>query len=55
MPGCRPDGACSILTDLESANGSRVNGVAVSEVALGVGDRIELGTTVFVVEASSTG
>lgn len=44
-----------ILTDLESANGSRVNGVAVSEVALGVGDRIELGTTVFVVESPSTG
>jgi len=39
-----------ILTDLDSANGSRVNGVAISEVALGAGDRIELGTTVFLVE-----
>ena len=40
-----------VLTDLDSANGSRVNGVAVSEVALGAGDRIEIGTTVFVIEA----
>ena len=44
-----------VLTDLESANGSRVNGVAVSEVALGAGDRIEIGTTIFVVEAVSAG
>ena len=32
-----------VLTDLDSANGSRVNGVAISEVALGAGDRIEMG------------
>jgi hypothetical protein len=44
-----------VLTDLDSANGSRVNSVAVSEVALGAGDRIEIGTTVFVVEAVSAG
>jgi hypothetical protein len=44
-----------VLTDLDSANGSRVNGVAVTEVALGAGDRIEVGTTVFVIEAVSPG
>ena len=44
-----------VLTDLDSANGSRVNGVAISEVALGAGDRIELGTTVFVIEAVAAG
>jgi hypothetical protein len=44
-----------VLTDLDSANGSRVNGVAVAEVALGAGDRIEIGTTVFVIEAVSPG
>jgi hypothetical protein len=44
-----------VLTDLESANGSRVNGVAISEVALGAGDRIEIGTTILMVEAVSAG
>ncbi len=44
-----------VLTDLESANGSRVNGVAISEVALGAGDRIELGTTVFLIEPVAPG
>jgi hypothetical protein len=44
-----------VLTDLQSANGSRVNGVAISEVALGAGDRIELGTTVFLVEPVAPG
>jgi hypothetical protein len=40
-----------VLTDLDSTNGVRVNGVRVAEVALGVGDRIEIGDTVLVVEA----
>jgi len=44
-----------VLTDLQSANGSRVNGVAISEVALGAGDRIELGTTVFLIEPVAPG
>jgi len=39
-----------VLVDLGSTNGVRVNGVRVSEVALGAGDRIELGETVLVVE-----
>jgi len=39
-----------ILTDLESLNGSRVNGIAVTEVALGGGDRIQVGDTVLVVD-----
>lgn len=44
-----------VLTDLNSANGSRVNGVAISEVALGAGDRIEIGTTIFVIDAVPAG
>ena len=40
-----------VLTDLDSTNGVRVNGVRVAEVALGVGDRIEIGDTVLVVDA----
>ncbi len=40
-----------VLSDLDSTNGIRVNGVRVTEVALGVGDRIEIGSTVLVVEA----
>ena len=44
-----------VLTDLQSANGSRVNGVAITEVALGAGDRIELGTTVFLIEPVAPG
>lgn len=39
-----------VLTDLDSTNGVRVNGVRVVEVALGVGDRIEIGDTVLVVD-----
>ena len=42
-----------VFTDLESMNGSRVNDVRVSEVALGEGDRIEIGETVIVVEDMS--
>ena len=44
-----------VLTDLDSANGSRVNGKAISEVALGAGDRIEIGATVFTIEAVTAG
>jgi len=40
-----------VLTDLDSTNGVRVNGVRVAEVALGVGDRIEIGDTVLVIDA----
>jgi hypothetical protein len=39
-----------VLTDLDSTNGVRVNGVRVAEVALGVGDRIEIGDTTLVVD-----
>ncbi|MGZ9160057.1 MAG: FhaA domain-containing protein [Candidatus Limnocylindrales bacterium] len=41
-----------VYADLSSTNGSRVNGVAVGELVLGVGDRIELGDTVIVVEVA---
>lgn len=44
-------GGALILTDLQSSNGSRVNGVAVTEVVLGPGDRIQLGETVLIVHA----
>jgi hypothetical protein len=40
-----------VLTDLGSTNGTRVNGVRVDEVALGEGDRIELGDSTLVVES----
>ncbi len=40
-----------VYTDLGSSNGSRVNGMQVDEIALGVGDRILLGDTVLVVES----
>ncbi len=39
-----------VYTDLESTNGSYVNGAPVREVVLGEGDRIELGGTVLVVQ-----
>jgi hypothetical protein len=39
-----------VYTDLGSTNGSRVNGIRVDEIALGVGDRLILGDTVLVVE-----
>ena len=42
-----------VFTDLASTNGSRVNGARVAEVALGEGDRIEIGDTVLVVESVS--
>jgi pSer/pThr/pTyr-binding forkhead associated (FHA) protein len=41
-----------VYTDLSSTNGSRVNGVTVGELVLGVGDRIELGDTVILVEVA---
>ena len=43
-----------VYTDLQSTNGSRVNGTPIEEVVLGVGDRIELGDTLLVVEAVET-
>jgi hypothetical protein len=42
-----------IYSDLGSTNGSRVNGVPVDEVALGAGDRLEVGDTVLVVESAA--
>jgi hypothetical protein len=44
-----------VYTDLQSTNGSRVNGTPVDEVVLGVGDRIEVGDTLLVIEAVETG
>lgn len=41
-----------IYMDLGSTNGSRVNGVTVTEVVLGVGDRLEVGDTAIVVEVA---
>jgi FhaA, N-terminal domain/FHA domain len=44
-----------ILTDLGSTNGTRVNGQAVQELAVGVGDEILIGDSVLVVEAVDDG
>jgi pSer/pThr/pTyr-binding forkhead associated (FHA) protein len=41
-----------VYTDLASTNGSSVNGVRVSEVVLGVGDRLEVGDTSIIVEVA---
>lgn len=41
-----------VYEDLGSTNGSRVNGELVTEVVLGVGDRLEVGDTAFVVEVA---
>lgn len=41
-----------VYTDLGSTNGSRVNGVPVTEVVLGVGDRLEIGGSVLIVEVA---
>ena len=41
------------LEDLGSTNGSRVNDVAVTEVVLGVGDRLEVGDTAIIVEVAT--
>jgi len=40
-----------VYTDLGSTNGSRVNGNPVEEVVLGVGDRIEIGDSMLLVES----
>jgi FOG: FHA domain len=41
-----------VYLDLGSTNGSRVNGEAVSEVVLGVEDRLEVGDTTLVLEVA---
>jgi hypothetical protein len=41
-----------VYLDLGSTNGSRVNGVPVTEVVLGAGDRLEIGDTALVVEVA---
>ena len=41
-----------VYSDLGSTNGSHVNGIPVSEVVLGVGDRLEVGDTTLVVEVA---
>jgi hypothetical protein len=43
-----------VLTDLGSTNGTMVNGHRVTEVALGAGDRIDLGETSLIIRAAST-
>jgi hypothetical protein len=43
-----------VYADLGSTNGSRVNGVPVTEVVLGVGDRLEIGDTAIIVEVAGT-
>jgi hypothetical protein len=40
-----------VYTDLGSTNGSRVNGIRVDEIALGLGDRVLVGDTVLIVES----
>ncbi len=39
-----------VYTDVGSTNGSRVNGIRVDEIALGLGDRVQVGDTILVVE-----
>jgi hypothetical protein len=49
-------GGVLVLTDLESTNGTLVNGRRIREIVLGVGDRIDLGqTTVRVVATDAPG
>jgi pSer/pThr/pTyr-binding forkhead associated (FHA) protein len=43
-----------ILTDLDSTNGTRVNGHRVTEVVLGAGDRVQIGETSLVIETAAT-
>jgi hypothetical protein len=42
-----------VYVDLGSTNGSRVNGEPVTEVVLGVGDRLEIGETELVLEVEA--
>jgi len=44
-----------VLTDLDSTNGTRVNGHRVSEVVLGAGDRILIGETTLIIEPATAG
>ncbi|MEO6208086.1 MAG: DUF3662 and FHA domain-containing protein [Candidatus Limnocylindrales bacterium] len=44
-----------VFLDLGSTNGSRVNGAPISELVLGVGDRIQVGDSVITVEAAEGG
>jgi len=44
-----------VLTDLGSTNGTRVNGHRITEVVLGVGDRITIGETVLTIESATAG
>ena len=44
-----------VLTDLGSTNGTRVNGHRITEVVLGVGDRITIGETVLSIESATSG
>lgn len=41
-----------VYLDLGSTNGSRVNGASIHELVLGVGDRIEVGDSIILVEAA---
>ena len=47
----QPRRGALVYTDLGSTNGTRVNGLGVDEIALGPGDRIEIGDTVLIVES----
>jgi len=44
----RPDGAGWRLTDLDSSNGTTVNGAAITSAVLRDGDEIEMGDTTFI-------
>lgn len=44
-----------LLADVGSTNGTRVNGQRIQEVALGIGDRIEVGGTEILVAAERSG
>jgi pSer/pThr/pTyr-binding forkhead associated (FHA) protein len=48
-------GGVLVLTDLDSTNGSFVNGRRAQEVVLGDGDRLQFGRTVLSVERAAGG